>query len=106
MLCEVMPNPRYQSASTPYTAPAIRALLQVMPPVTCSRSSSVRLSNCDTFEVAFVLHMIFSIQASADHPVAGAATLAQHSRRYCEPVHHRRRNQTFCDGHHTDAVLS
>jgi hypothetical protein len=40
------------------------------------------------------------IQASADHPIAGAATLAQRSRRHREPVHCRAPNQTFRDGNH------
>jgi hypothetical protein len=30
---------------------------------------------------------VFLVQASADHPAADAATVAQHSRRDCDPDH-------------------
>jgi hypothetical protein len=57
-----------------------------------------------SFELSLLLLMFFSIQASADHPIAGAATLAQRSRRHCEPVHHLHPNPTFRDGHHIQWV--
>jgi hypothetical protein len=60
--------------------------MAIIPPETCASSSSV---SSRVFSVSFVLLMIFSIQASADNPIAGAATLAQRSRRHCERVHRR-----------------
>jgi hypothetical protein len=66
-------------------------------------ASGLAAAGYRVLRVSLVLFMIFSIQASADRPIAGAATLAQRSQRHCEPVHRRPPNQTFCDGRHSGA---
>jgi hypothetical protein len=50
-------------------------------------------------KVNLVAHDILH-PSSADHSIAGAATLAHHSRWLCEPIHRRHLNRTFRDGHH------
>ena len=71
-----------------------------------SRSLARRLIDARTcgarpsFELSLLLLMIFSIKPATDHPIAGAATLAQRSHRHCEQVHRLHRNPTFRDGRH------
>jgi hypothetical protein len=79
--------------------PAMARTLVILPPDTESSSLSCSSRYCDAS--LRVLVMIPSPSKAARTIHAGAATLAQRSRRSCELVHRRPLNQTSRDIHHT-----